>query len=119
MDGTATVRVRFEIDGAKPKRNGVRCENGRDVDAPRVLMKNQSANDNSKPERRERRPIAKQNRTSEVNAEKRQESSLRQTNHGVEVGKDEKGANDELDYSRINGEKSAIVDIVQHLVESR
>jgi len=118
VDGTATVRVRFEIDGAKPKRNGVRCKNERNVDeAPRVLKKNQCANDSK---RRERRPIAKQNRTSEVNAEKRQESSSRQTDRGVKVGKDEKDANDELDYSRISGENpTAIVDIVQHLVESR
>lgn len=119
MDGTAAVRVRFEI-GAKPKRNGVRCENERDVDgAPRVLTKNQSANDNSRAERRERRPIARQNHASGVNAEKRQESPPRRTDCGVEVNKDKKDANDERDYSQITGEKPAIVDIVQCLVESR
>lgn len=116
VDGTAAVRVRFEIDGAEPKRNGVRCENGRQVDgAPRVLTKNPDANDNSRPERR---PIAKQNRASGVNAEKKQESSLRRTDR-VEVSKDEKDTNDERDYSRIIEEKPAIVDIVQCLVESR
>lgn len=120
VDGTAAVRVRFEIDGAEPKRNGVRCENGRYVDgAPRVLTKNPYANDNSRPERRERRPIAKQNRVSGVNAEKRRESSPRRTDRSVEVGKDKKDANDERDYSPIIGEKPAIVDIVQCLVESR
>lgn len=117
VDGAAAVRVRFEIDGAEPKRNGVRCENGRDVDgAPRVLTKSQSANDNS---RSERRAIAKQNRASEVNAEKRRESSPRRTNRGVEVAKDEEDANDERDCSRISEEEPAIVDIVQCLVESR
>ncbi|XP_077259275.1 uncharacterized protein LOC143895798 isoform X2 [Temnothorax americanus] len=115
VDGTAAVRVRFEIDGAEPKRNGVRCENGRDVvdGAPRVLTKNQSANDNSRPEQRERRPIA-----GGVNAEKRQESTLRRTDRGVEVGKNEEDANGERDYSRISGEKPAIIEIVQCLVES-
>lgn len=117
VDGTAAVRVRFEIDGAEPKRNGVRCENGRDVDhAPRVLTKNQSADDNSGAKQRERRPIAKQNRASEVNAEKGQESS---SDRGVEVDKNEEDANDERDCSRTTGEKPAIVDIVQYLVKSR
>lgn len=119
VDGTAAVRVRFEIDGAEPKWNGMRCENERDVDdAPRVLTKNQSANDNSRLELpRERRPIAKQNRG--VNAEKSQESSSRRTDHGVEVDKNERDANSEQNYSQIIGEKPAIVDIVQRLVESR
>lgn len=118
MDGTAAVRVRFEIDGAE--RNGVRCENGRDVDdAPRVLMKNQSANDNSSLEQRERRPIAKQNPASGVNARRRQESSSRRPDRGVEVGKTAIDANSEWNNSRIIGEKPAIVDIVQCLVESR
>lgn len=119
VDGTAAVRVRFEIDGAQPKRNGVRCENGRDVDGtPRVLTKNQSANDYSRPEQRERRSIAKQNRANGVNAEKRQESSSRRTDR-AEIAKNERDANDERDYSRIIEEKPAIVDIVQCLVESR
>jgi len=102
VDGTAAVRVRFEIAGAESKRNGVRCENERDVNgAPLVLTKNQSVNDNSKSERREQRPIVKQNRTSGANAEKKQENSLR-TDDGVkDVGKDEKDANDERDYSQI------------------
>jgi len=121
VDGTVAVRVRFEIDGAESKRNGVRCENGRDIDgASLVLTKNQSANDNSKSERREQRPIVKQNCTSEANAEK-QENSL-QTDHGVkDVGKDEKDANDEdeRDYSQIIEEKPAITDIIQCLVESK
>ncbi|XP_039314265.1 uncharacterized protein LOC105203071 isoform X2 [Solenopsis invicta] len=120
VDGTAAVRVRFEIDGAEPKRNGVRCENARDINgAPRVLTKNQSANDNSRLERRERRPIAKQNRENGVNAVKRRESPPRQTYRGVEVSRNEKDANDEQGYSRIIGEKPAIVDIVQCLVKSR
>lgn len=121
VDGTAAVRVRFEIDGAEPKRNGVRCENGRDVDdAPRVLTKNQSANDNSRLElQRERQPIARQNRAGGVNAEKRQESSSRRTDRGVEVGRNERDASGERNSSQIIGEKPAIVDIVQCLVESR
>jgi len=120
VDGTAAVQVHFEIEGAESKRNGVRCENGRDVDgAPLVLTKNQSANDNSKSERREQRPIVKQNCTSGANAENKQENSLR-TDHGVKnVGKDEKDANDEQDYSQIIEEKPAIIDIIQCLVESR
>lgn len=118
MDGTSAVRVRFEIDGAEPKRNGVRCENVRNG-APRVLTKNQRANDNSRLERRERQPIAKQSRTGGVNAEKRQESSPQRTDRGVEVGEDERNANDKRDYSRIIGEETTIVDIVQSLVESR
>lgn len=118
MDGTAAVRVRFEIDGAESKRNGVRCENGRDVDgASRVLTKNQNANDNSRTEQRERRSIAKQNRG--VNAEKKQVSSSWRTDRNVEVGKNEKDANGERDYSQIIEEKPTIVDIVQCLVESR
>ncbi|XP_011872039.1 PREDICTED: uncharacterized protein LOC105564344 isoform X3 [Vollenhovia emeryi] len=120
VDGAAAVRVRFEIDGAEPERNGVRCENGRDVDgAPRVLTKNQIANDNSRPERREERPIAKQNRANGVDAAKRQKSFSRRTNGDVGVGENVKDANGERDYSRIIEEKPAIVDIVQHLVESR
>ncbi|XP_011872038.1 PREDICTED: uncharacterized protein LOC105564344 isoform X2 [Vollenhovia emeryi] len=119
VDGAAAVRVRFEIDGAEPERNGVRCENGRDVDgAPRVLTKNQIANDNSRPERREERPIAKQNRANGVDAAKRQKSFSRRTNGDVGVGENVKDANGERDYSRIIEEKPAIVDIVQHLVES-
>ncbi|XP_011641719.1 uncharacterized protein LOC105430077 isoform X1 [Pogonomyrmex barbatus] len=118
VDGTAAVRVRFEIDRAESKRNGVRCENGRDVDgAPRVLTKSQAANDlnNLRPERR---PIAKRNRAGGVNVEKKQEDSSRRTDR-VEVGEDERDANNERDQSRIVGEKPTIVNIVQSLVESR
>jgi len=119
-DGTAAVRVRFEIDGAEPKRNGVRCEDGRDVDhTSRVLTKNQNANVNSRAKQRERQPIAKQNRASEVNAEKGQEGSSRRSDRGVEVDKNEKDANGERDCSQITEEKPAIVDIVQFLVKSR
>ncbi|XP_012532070.1 uncharacterized protein LOC105834268 isoform X2 [Monomorium pharaonis] len=117
-DGTAaSARVHFEIDGAKPKRNGVRCENGRNVNGvPRVLTKNQNANnDNSRPERR---PVVRQNRASEVNAKRRQENPSPRTDRGAEVNGDKKYANDERDSSRIAGEKPAIVDIVQCLVES-
>ncbi|KAL0131979.1 hypothetical protein PUN28_000031 [Cardiocondyla obscurior] len=121
VDSAAAVRVRFEIDGAKPKRNEVQCESERDVDgAPRVLTKNQDANDNSRPgHQRERRPNARQNRASGVNAEKRQESAPRGRDRGAETGTSKRDANDEPDCSQIIGEKPTIVDIVQSLVESR
>ncbi|XP_020296038.1 uncharacterized protein LOC109860990 isoform X2 [Pseudomyrmex gracilis] len=118
VDSTA-VRVRFEIDKAeKPQRNGVRRENGQNVDAPRVLMKIQNVNNNSKSEN-ERRVNARQNYANGVSVEKRK--SLCKTDD-VEIGENERNTNnerDERDDSQIIEEKPAIIDIIQQLVESR
>lgn len=110
VDGTA-VRVRFEIDKAvEPQRNGVRREN---VDA-QVLMKTQTNVNNNSRFENERRVIA-----SEVSVEKRKSS--RKTDD-VEIGENERNTNGKWEKrgdSQIVGEKPAVVDIVQHLVESR
>lgn len=112
MNGTAVVRVRFEIDrAAESCRNGVRCDAKNGQSAPRVLTTNWNANDNhSKPEQR---VIAKsQNReTSEVTTEKQKDS--RETS---DAKISERNANDD---SRIIVKNPATVDIVQQLVESR
>lgn len=106
VNGTAAVRVRFEIDrAAEPWRNGVRCvANGTQSidDASRVLTKDWNANDNySKPEER-------------TIAEKRKD--WRRTD---DAKIDERNANAERDDSGLIEKKPPIVDIVQHLVESR
>lgn len=116
-DSEAAVRVRFEIDKAQPKRNGVRCENGQSINGvPRVLTQNQSVNDNSK--REQRRVIAKQNRANGETVEK--QKSSRETDD-ANVGEDTTNANSEGSNadSRVVGEKPAVVDIVKNLVESR
>jgi len=114
-DGTASARVRFEIDEAKSKRNGVRCENdGQSVDgASQVLTKNPKTNDNPRYEgdispvivvQRDRANGAK-------SAGKRKNS--RGTNDAEVVG------DENADASRVAEEKPAVVDIVKCLVESR
>ncbi|KAM0730948.1 Myogenesis-regulating glycosidase [Formica fusca] len=105
VNGTAAVRVRFEIDrAAEPWRNGVRCvANGQGIDdASRVLTKNWNANDNYlKPEQR-------------TIAEKQKDS--RRTD---DTKTDKKNANSYRDDSGLIEKKSTTVDIVQHLVVSR
>lgn len=114
-DGTASARVRFEIDKAESKRNGVRCENGQSVNgAWQVLTASRSVNDS--PRFENNRPIiVQQNRTNGVIAGEQKKS--RETDN-VEIREDEWNANGDRD-SQIVGEKPVIVDIVRDLVESR
>lgn len=96
VNGTAAVRVRFEID----RKNGVRCDaNEQNIDdASHVLTKNWNANDNH-------------SRLEQPAISERQED-LRRTDS-------ERNANDDGADSEIIEKKPAIVDIVQYLVESR
>ncbi|XP_011340257.1 uncharacterized protein LOC105281033 isoform X2 [Ooceraea biroi] len=115
-DDTASARVRFAIDKAESKRDGVRRENGQSVNGvSQVLMENRNVNNNP---RSERPIIVQQNRANGVTAEK-QKKNLRETDD-VEVGENERNANDEREHgdSQIVGEKPAVVDIVKDLVKS-
>lgn len=102
-DGSAAARVRFEIGRALPKRNGVRCENGQGVnDTSRVLTENPSGTDISKSKHA---PPVKQNCANGVTVEKRESS--RKTDNVAE------------DHTPRVVQKEPVVNIVQHLVESR
>ncbi|XP_072759476.1 uncharacterized protein [Anoplolepis gracilipes] len=101
VNDTAVVRVRFEIDrAAKPWQNGVRCNaNGQAIDvASRVLTKNWNANNNYS-ESEQRVIVEEQKDSRRIN----------------DVKIDENNANSDPD---IIGKKPAIIDIIQHLVES-
>ncbi|XP_014471430.1 PREDICTED: uncharacterized protein LOC106742734 [Dinoponera quadriceps] len=106
-DADGTARVRFEIVGEKrPKRNGVRCENGQGVNdvASRVLTDSPSGNDNPKSEH----ALPAIARRSRANGADKRDSS-RETD---DVQRDS-------DPHRVVQEEPTVVNIVQHLVESR
>lgn len=105
-DDTAAARVRFESGRVQSKRNEVRCANEQRVnDASRVLTESPSGNDNSKSEHA-LPTIARQSRANGVTVEKRE--SFRKTGN----------VQDDSD-PRIVDEDSTVINIVQHLVESR
>jgi len=114
--------VRFEIDEAESKRNGVRCENdGQSVDnASQVLTRNRKANDNPRYEGDIPPLIIVQrdyaNGVKSVGKQKNSQGADDAEVAGNEGNTDREG---EHDASRVTEEKPAVVDIVKRLVESR
>lgn len=139
-DGTASARVRFEIDGAAvPRRNGTRRENdGRrttgivddGASVPRRQAGALTLPDNlrgsaarlikahrprSSDESERPLIIVRRACTARANGAQREAND-------AEVGEDDANANqrqDERDDSRIAGDTPAVTSVVKHLVESR
>lgn len=113
------MRVRSEIGrGAEQKRNGVRCENVRSVDdTSQALIENRSEYDNSESEQ-ERSVIAGHNRANGVTV-KEQENPHRTKDARIDGKEGNANGKRQNSDSRIAEERQTVVDIVQHLVESR